>query len=116
MKVKSAKSPLIRLMKLVPSQPLRRWELRLNEALLERDGVRRFCATVIAEALLDIYRRKSARHAQEALVWLSGSDALLPFKMLCEQFDIEPARLRNDVLDDVRCGRTKLGGKLHVEG
>jgi hypothetical protein len=117
MKMKSQKAPLVRLMKLVRGASLRRWELRINEGLLARDGVKRFAATVMAEALLDLYHRGSTRYAKDALAWLRSDERnyVFSFVPLCDQFDIDPLRMRNDVLEDIRCGRTKLGGKLHVD-
>lgn len=114
MKVKSQKAPLVRLMKLVRGQPLRRWELRVNEALLSRDPCTRFLATVMAEAMLDLYQRGSRRYAEDALAWLNarGNGWLCDFENLCDVLDVDPQRMRADVRDDVRSGKTKLGSRI----
>jgi hypothetical protein len=109
MKMKSQKPPLVRLMKLVRGQPLRKWELRINEGLLSREGTVRLAATMMAEALLDIYHRGSRKHGQAALAWVMSpaNGYVFAFKTLCDQFDIDEETMRADIVSDVRQGKAK---------
>lgn len=88
---------------------LRYWERAVFLGLHAAQTERRLWANVLADALYLIYRSRSAAVVQEELDWLlcPHRGSLMYFEDLAPVFDIDPADLRRDVLDDVRCGRIR---------
>lgn len=89
--------------------PLRYWERAVFLALHAVQPERRLWANVLADALYLIYRSGVAAVVREELDWLTTPvrGSLMCFADLAPIFDIDPADVQRDVLDDVRCGRIR---------
>lgn len=89
---------------------LRRWEKDVWRLLFHQNRELRLWSAVLCDGLRRLYHSRSQKILREELAWIlaKGNGNLGDFENLCTALGLDAQPIRDDVLTDVRSGKTAV--------